>query len=206
MTRLDKLINWLQGACGRNVSERALEVRVLKPLMSNVGDVFGDPDYAGVLEHPWPAEFHPVAAGRRQNASMERALELLGPIALVIVGKVPEMKVSGTEQRHHEALGLVAALVNSGAEYVTATRWALPTDGYCGDATTRLALAVDHAHQQPDPIADLSRRQRERMNTWLSNPKEPTKSPLIWAASTTFRARATPTPNTTPHPHRGPTS
>jgi hypothetical protein len=91
MTRFDMLIYWLQRASGREVGNRDNLVRVLPPLMSAVGDVFGDPDYAGVLARPWDAEFPSDAAGRRQQAAMQRALELLGPIAVAVVGKHPEV-------------------------------------------------------------------------------------------------------------------
>jgi hypothetical protein len=46
------------------------------------------------------------------------------------------------------------------------------------------------------------------MKTWLINPDQPGNSPLIWAAATTFRTRATPTQppnNTTTHPASHPT-
>jgi hypothetical protein len=66
-------------------------------------------------------------------------------------------------------------MIHNGAELVTAARWTLPTSL----AFHRLAqlpesvrpltdavVAVDAAHESPDPVARPARRQRERLDRW----------------------------------------
>ncbi|MEU6560425.1 CHAT domain-containing protein [Nocardia nova] len=101
---------------------------------------------------------------------------------------------SGGDLRFTEALGLVAAMINGGAELVTATRWPLPTDlafQRLAGATEATPLhdvvcAVDAAHEQPDPIATLAHWQRERLTTWRETGTIE-NSPLLWAAFATIR-------------------
>ncbi|TCO59685.1 CHAT domain-containing protein [Actinocrispum wychmicini] len=96
---------------------------------------------------------------------------------------------SGADHRYAEPSGLVAALVHGGAEYVTATRWVLPTDAgmtrlFPGFHTPTLAgavLAVHNAQEQADPVAALNDWQREQADRWEST-GAPEFTPLVWAA------------------------
>lgn len=102
---------------------------------------------------------------------------------------------SGGDMRFSEALGLVAAMINGGAELVTASRWALPTDL----AFQRLAGAspearplqdaicsIDTAHEQPDPVATLAEWQRKRLAAWRTE-RTIEHSPILWASFATVR-------------------
>jgi hypothetical protein len=98
---------------------------------------------------------------------------------------------SGGEVRFAEPVGLVAAAIHAGAEYVTATRWTLPTDAglrrYAPSATPEttaipeVVLAVNEAHQAPDPVAALSAWQRTQAAQWETHGRLE-NSPIIWAA------------------------
>lgn len=87
-----------------------------------------------------------------------------------------------------EQMGLVQAAVHAGARLVTSTRWVLPADhtAATGTATTNLALAVDTAHDAPDPISALRRWQLDQLAGWRRDPS-PATAPLIWAAPTTYQ-------------------
>ncbi|MFI8774626.1 CHAT domain-containing protein [Gordonia sp. NPDC062954] len=96
------------------------------------------------------------------------------------------------DYRSREIFGLVTACMNSGAELVTTTRWALPSDTVMDDAaretsvpgpTTRLALAVDEAHRAADPVEALNRWQCRQLARWRDT-SDLQYSPLIWAAVT----------------------
>ncbi|MGJ0203980.1 hypothetical protein [Leucobacter sp. gxy201] len=97
---------------------------------------------------------------------------------------------SGGDLRFAEPTGLVAAFAHRGAEYVTATRWTLPTDaglarfglgdraaGVLADAV----LAVDAAHDAPDPVVALAAWQRRQRERW-SETGDPRYSPIVWGA------------------------
>jgi hypothetical protein len=98
---------------------------------------------------------------------------------------------SGGEVRFAEPVGLVAAALHAGAQYVTATRWLLPTDAgirrFASEATQETTVipkvveAVDKAHQSPDPVAALSDWQRTQAARWESEGKVE-DSPIIWSA------------------------
>lgn len=99
---------------------------------------------------------------------------------------------SGGDLRFTEALGLIAAMVNGGAELVTATRWPLPTDLAfqrlaAVDATPLqdVVRAVDTAHDHPDPLTTLAEWQRARLTAWRES-AAPADSPLLWSAFATF--------------------
>jgi hypothetical protein len=103
---------------------------------------------------------------------------------------------SGTDLGHAEPFGLVTAVLELGAELVTATRWPLLTDEVFrfDDATTQartpftdLALAVDEFHDTDDPISALNLWQRESLDRWRAEPSW-ANSPLTWAAVTTHHA------------------
>ncbi|WP_213575615.1 CHAT domain-containing protein [Rhodococcus sp. USK13] len=100
---------------------------------------------------------------------------------------------SGGDLRFGEALGLVSAMISGGAELVTATRWALPTDL----AFERLAGAdprerplesamcsVDSAHEEPDAVRALCDWQRERSAAWREE-RAIVDSPVLWGAFAT---------------------
>ncbi|MFF0011714.1 hypothetical protein [Streptomyces sp. NPDC005374] len=99
---------------------------------------------------------------------------------------------SGGDLRFAESFGLATAMIHNGAELVTATRWVLPTSF----AFHRLAglpesvrplseavLAVDTAHEHPDPVHRLGRWQREQLDRWRADGRIE-HSPLVWAAMT----------------------
>ncbi|MCX4763978.1 tetratricopeptide repeat protein [Streptomyces sp. NBC_01275] len=99
---------------------------------------------------------------------------------------------SGGDLRFAESFGLATAMIHNGAELVTATRWVLPTSF----AFHRLAglpesvrplseavIAVDAAHEDPDPVDRLGRWQREQLDHWRTGGRIE-HSPLLWAAMT----------------------
>ncbi|MFI7001221.1 CHAT domain-containing protein [Nocardia sp. NPDC050175] len=103
---------------------------------------------------------------------------------------------SGGDLRFTEALGLTAAMINGGAELVTASRWPLPTDlafhriaGAPPDAHPlhQAICAIDAAHEQPDPVAALATWQRERLHAWRTE-RTVEHSPLLWSAFATLCA------------------
>ncbi|WP_457099659.1 hypothetical protein [Microbacterium sp. P5_E9] len=103
---------------------------------------------------------------------------------------------SGTDLGHVEPFGLVTAMLELGAELVTATRWPLLTDAVfeVDDAAPMqhtpfedLAHAVDEFHADSDPVRRLNRWQRERLEQWRTEPVWG-NSPLTWAAVTNHHA------------------
>jgi hypothetical protein len=100
--------------------------------------------------------------------------------------------------RSTETFGLVMAMLNAGAGLVTTTRWPLPSDSAFHPAdnaepsdpaepvlpTTELALTVDDAHDQDDPIAELRTWQRAQWKRWQDEPENLRYSPILWAALT----------------------
>lgn len=101
---------------------------------------------------------------------------------------------SGGEVGFAEPVGLVAAAIHAGAQYVTATRWTLPTDEglrrFAKAATTETTLipeaidAVDRAHDTPDPVAALSDWQKTKAARWESEGRLE-DSPIIWSTFAT---------------------
>lgn len=99
----------------------------------------------------------------------------------------------GVDYRSAETFGLVMAIIDSGAELVTTTRWTLPSDevfvgaptdtGSPATPTTDLALAVDSAHETDDPIIELAVWQRQQLERWRRT-GAPAHSPVIWASIT----------------------
>ena len=106
---------------------------------------------------------------------------------------------SGGEVRFAEPSGLVTAMVHGGAEYVTSTRWTLPTDagltrlvpGFASDgaAFVHAVLAVNEVHESPDPVAGLGAWQRAQATRWEET-GDPVFSPVLWAAFSTAYAPA----------------
>ncbi|WP_406268016.1 CHAT domain-containing protein [Nocardia sp. NBC_00881] len=103
---------------------------------------------------------------------------------------------SGGDLRFSEALGLTAAMINGGAELVTASRWALPTDlafqriaGAPPEAhpLQQAICAIDAAHEQPDPVTALAEWQRARLAAWRDEGRIE-HSPMLWSAFATVCA------------------
>ncbi|MGW2048977.1 hypothetical protein ACWCPF_27890 [Streptomyces sp. NPDC001858] len=99
---------------------------------------------------------------------------------------------SGGDLRFAESFGLATAMIHNGAELVTATRWVLPTSfafhrlAGLDDSVRPLSeaiVAVDTAHEDPDPVHRLGRWQRERLDRWRTDGRIE-HSPLLWAAMT----------------------
>ncbi|MEN0138414.1 MAG: CHAT domain-containing protein [Rhodococcus sp. (in: high G+C Gram-positive bacteria)] len=100
---------------------------------------------------------------------------------------------SGGDLRFSEALGLVSAMVAGGAELVTASRWALPTDlafqRIAGAAPHARPLqdaicSIDAAHELPDAVGALCAWQRDRVAAWRDE-RTVEHSPVLWAAFAT---------------------
>lgn len=99
---------------------------------------------------------------------------------------------SGADFSHAEPFGLVTAFLELGAELVTATRWVLLTDTAFAlvsraEPLIQMAIAIDEMHQQDDPLMQLARWQRERLNAWRTSGSL-ADSPLTWAAVTNYHA------------------
>ena len=99
---------------------------------------------------------------------------------------------SGGDLRFAESFGLATAVIHNGAELVTATRWVLPTSfafhQFAGVAPSvrplsEAIVAVDTAHEHPDPVHRLGRWQREQLDRWRADGRIE-QSPLLWAAMT----------------------
>ncbi|WP_420855024.1 CHAT domain-containing protein [Rhodococcus pseudokoreensis] len=100
---------------------------------------------------------------------------------------------SGGDLRFSEALGLVSAMIAGGAELVTASRWALPTDlafqHIAGAAPHARPLqdaicSIDAAHELPDAVGALCAWQRDRVAAWRDE-RTIEHSPVLWAAFAT---------------------
>lgn len=102
---------------------------------------------------------------------------------------------SGSDMRFAEPTGLVAAFTTRGAEYVTATRWTLPTEAglrrfatVLGDRAegmlSEAVLAVNAAHEASDPVATMGLWQREKRRLWTET-ADPRHSPIIWGTLST---------------------
>lgn len=95
--------------------------------------------------------------------------------------------------RSAETFGLVIAILDSGAELVTTTRWPLPTDSAFHHAgfdesvlpTTEMALRIDAAHETAEPVAELREWQLGQLRNWQDKKiSDPRYSPITWAALT----------------------
>lgn len=102
---------------------------------------------------------------------------------------------SGGDYRFDEAVGLVAAMILSGAQLVTATLWSLPTTaGYrqfslapsdsAVDPMADTVAGVDVAHREDEAGIAVNRWQRAQMRRWRAG--DTTANPLYWAALVTF--------------------
>jgi hypothetical protein len=102
---------------------------------------------------------------------------------------------SGGDYQFDEATGLVAAMILSGAQLVTATLWSLPTTAAyrrfaastqddSADPMAEAVIAVDRAQEEPDAGCAVNRWQREQMRRWRAG--DLAASPLYWGALITF--------------------
>ncbi|MFJ6103056.1 CHAT domain-containing protein [Streptomyces sp. NPDC092359] len=99
---------------------------------------------------------------------------------------------SGGDLRFAESFGLATAMLHNGADLVTATRWPLPTSFAFHHLAgvpesvrplSEAVVAVDTAHEGPDPVDGLCAWQRERLDRWRAEGRI-ADSPLLWAALT----------------------
>lgn len=105
---------------------------------------------------------------------------------------------SGIDYAASETFGLATAVIDSGAEFVSATLWTVPTDegmraaigeGQGYRPLADLLWACDLAHSGVNPAVALCNWQRSRLNRWRESGSV-VDSPLIWAAVTTTHAPA----------------
>ncbi len=97
---------------------------------------------------------------------------------------------SGGDFGHLEPFGLVTAILELGAELVTATRWPLLTDAAFADGATPLndlAHEIDRRHDGADPLRGIPAWQRGMLDRWRRS-GDPVAAPVMWAAITTFHA------------------
>lgn len=99
---------------------------------------------------------------------------------------------SGGDLRFAESFGLASAMIHNGADLVTATRWVLPTSlafhhlagvPQSVRPLTEAVIAVDAAHEHPDPVRHLGSWQRQQADRWRAGGRIE-HSPLLWAALT----------------------
>lgn len=133
-----------------------------------------------------PGDADTIGDHRPLTASDLMSLRLTMPprVALLACG-------SGGDYRFDEATGLVAAMILSGAQLVTATLWSLPTTAAYrqftaapGDPMAEAVVAVDRAHEQTEAGSAVNRWQREQLHRWRDG--DLAASPLYWAALITF--------------------
>src|SRR5262249_12332207 len=136
-----------------------------------------------------PGDADAIGDHRPLTASDLMSLRLPMPprVALLACG-------SGGDYQFDEATGLVAAMILSGTQLVTATLWSLPPtaafrrfatdDGDPADPMADVVIAVDRAHEDADAGCAVNRWQREQMRRWRDGDR--TASPLYWGALVSF--------------------
>lgn len=137
-----------------------------------------------------PGDADAIGDHRPLTASDLMSLRLPMPprVALLACG-------SGGDYQFDEATGLVAAMILSGAQLVTATLWSLPTTAAyrrfaptagadIADPMAEIVIAVDRAHDEPEAGCAVNRWQREQMRRWRAG--DLAASPLYWGALITF--------------------
>jgi hypothetical protein len=92
---------------------------------------------------------------------------------------------SGLDQTFLEPLGLVAALIESGADVVVASRWVLPSDLVTHGATTALGLAVDACLMDGWPTRALNAWKREKLLEWTTEPRL-SNCPALWSSMVSY--------------------
>lgn len=135
------------------------------------------------------AGFAPVLRGHRPLSAKDL---LLGGDRYRVPSRVAMIACeSGGDLRFSETLGLAAAMLHSGAELVTATRWTLATDfaveraGGTGLPLQGAVAAIDSAHDTDDPVAAIGAWQRSRLESWRAKGSVE-DSPVLWAAFSTI--------------------
>lgn len=132
------------------------------------------------------------APGRRERTGPGHVLWPM-PRNVVLLGCE-----SGIDHAAAETFGLTTAAIDSGAEFVTATLWTVPTDAGMRRATgagpgyrplAQLLQASDHAHSQDDPGTVLAEWQRARLEAWRETGSVE-NTPVVWASVTTTHAPA----------------
>jgi hypothetical protein len=107
---------------------------------------------------------------------------------------------SGAEHASSEVFGLATAALASGAEWVVATRWVLPTDhgfhtlaGFPGESLplADLVVAVDDAQASPDPVETIRQWQLAQLAQWETGGRLE-DSPILWGAVMTYWMPARP--------------
>lgn len=107
---------------------------------------------------------------------------------------------SGADHASPEIFGLATAALASGAEWVTATRWALPTDHAFHTLAAvdpgehplvELVLAVDETQRATDPAAELRAWQLGKLDDWERDSRLE-DSPLLWGSLMTYWMPARP--------------
>jgi hypothetical protein len=131
----------------------------------------------------------PIGDHRPLTASDLMSLRLPMPprVALLACG-------SGGDYQFDEATGLVAAMILSGAQLVTATLWSLPTTAAYrrfaaagddkADPMADVVIAVDRAHEDTEAGCAVNRWQRAQLRRWREG--DLAASPLYWGALVTF--------------------
>lgn len=142
-----------------------------------------------------PGTTPPIGAHRPLSAA-EIALGGAGLAPLRAPNRVALIACdSGTDLRFAEPTGLVAAFLHRGAEYVTATRWTLPTEAglrrlvpglgeHAEGMLTEAIIAVNAAQDSDDPVGALGSWQREQRALWTST-GHARHSPIMWGAFAT---------------------
>jgi CHAT domain len=136
-----------------------------------------------------PGDADAIGDHRPLTASDLMALRLAMPprVALLACG-------SGGDYQFDEATGLVAAMILSGAELVTATLWSLPTTAAyrrfavavddAADPMADVVIAVDRAHEETEAGCAVNLWQRTQLRRWREGDRS--ASPLYWGALITF--------------------
>lgn len=103
---------------------------------------------------------------------------------------------SGGDHASSEAFGLVTAALGNGAEYVTATRWTMPTSTAFTHhhptsthpyPTSDLATTIHHALTTTNPITTIRHWQLNQLHIW-HNTGDITHTPLLFAGIATHHA------------------
>lgn len=101
---------------------------------------------------------------------------------------------SGGDFRFTESFGLASAMIQNGADLVSAARWVMPTTHafhrLAGVAESvrplsDLVVAVDAAHEHHDPVHRFGTWQRAQLDRWRTDGRIE-HSPLLWAAMTSI--------------------
>lgn len=103
---------------------------------------------------------------------------------------------SGGDHASSEAFGLVTAALGNGAEYVTATRWTMPTSAAFAQhhpthaspyPTSDLAITLHQALSTSDPILEIRDWQLRQLHAWQDT-GDTTHTPLLFAGIATHHA------------------